>query len=196
MVRVLLFIAVSIGFAEAAEQTEVAKFGEPLKEEYWSGDARILDTGDFASGVSVMCDVGQALPSTERENWYINRPIDGLSLELQALAVNESELDSWPDVTYGFAVFIKNGDSLRVLPPMEGDIFLAWDNEGTEYKLRSEESRETHLIEFDLLSGNGFYYERIYADPNFFLSNCSRSTVENLPVYDWEFEWQRQENVE
>lgn len=178
-------------FSCTAAIAQQAKLGEPLKPEYRLGlgsTARLFATDETATGHSFICDMGQAIPSTERDDWYTNKPVSGLRLELRARAINKAET-SVPDTdtNYGFIVIVKNEEVLKVFKPLGSDVFTVWDSDDTDIIVYSELLGADGYAEFDLLSGNGFYYKTRDSSPQYFLSNCRKIAKPNLPVYEYDF---------
>jgi hypothetical protein len=141
----------------------------------------------------MVCDMGQAIPDSEKENWYTNKPVQGLKLELRARAVIKSLGEYSPS---GFVVVNKSGEDLIVFNPLgeyenghwEGDVFNSWDGVDTEIEVFSERFGASGYAHFDLLSGNGFYYKTVHRNqPDYFLSNCRKIRKVGLPVYGWKY---------
>jgi len=175
---------------------KIAVYGEPLKDSYQlsSGFSEFYNTGKKAVGYSIYCDMGQAIPKSENEDWFSNKPIEGLRLKLHAVAVMESAFGSLKSL--GFVTVTKGTDDLIIFKPLgdfvdgkwDGDTFNSWSNESTDIKVFNERYGRKGYAEFDLLSGNGFFYKgQERKEPDYFLSNCERTPVENLPVYDWKY---------
>jgi len=150
-----------------------------------------FQTGETADSYSVICDMGQAIPDSDKENWYTNKPIPSLKLELRArLALKDNK-----PKPMGFIVITKNGEVLKRFSPIgdyiqgiwEGDVFNSWSATDTDIVVYSGRHGRDGLAEFDLLSGNGFYYKSLDKKPAYFLSNCRKIHKKGLPVYDFAF---------
>lgn len=195
IVKLSLFQAILYSCISSAE---IAVEGEPLKDSYRSEGtfpAEMIKTTETADSYSLICDIGQAIPNKSRgESWYINKPIPGLRLELRARLVSTS------GSTMGFTVITKNGEVLSRFKPLgdnvlgkwEGDVFSSWDATGTDIEVASERFGRSGLAQFDLISGNGFFYKKGESqDPDYFLSNCHRIKKPGLPIYNWNFDDKR-----
>lgn len=182
-------------FASQTSLSEIAELGDPLKEEYklnGPGYKSFFKTGKVASSFSYICDMGQALPDAKKEDWYTNKPIPNLRLELRARAALERQDGSFDPM--GFVVIVKGDDVLKNFKPLgdynngvwEGDVFNSWSDDKTDIVVHGERFGVSGFAEFDMLSGNGFYYKtKDEKSPSYFLSNCRRVQKNNLPVYDW-----------
>jgi len=175
----------------------MAVFGEPLKSEYHlngTGYDLFYQTGEVAESYSMMCDMGKAVPDPKKKNWFLNKPIYGLTLELRAKA---AQRDYNNDIKpMGFVVIVKDKDVLITFKPIgeyvdgqwEGDTFNSWSGNSTDIKIFNERFGESGYASFNLLDGNGFYYKNADRDkPDYFLSKCKRIKKSNLPVYDWKY---------
>jgi len=183
-------------FPENALCDEIASFNEPLKSEYIftkPGSGRLYRTEQTFDSYSIICAVGQAIPDNHREGWYVNKPIAGLSFEMRARLA----IDTWDGLKpAGFAVFVKNGEILKMLNPLgeyengewNGDVFSTWSHSSSDIVIISESLGRTEIGEIDLLDGNGLFYKSdIATTPDYFLSGCRRIAKNELPVYDHEF---------
>ena len=187
-----LVALVSILLASAgAASTEIAEYGEPLKAEYPDPRVSLHRTNETGFGYSMTCDMGAAIEDKVKEGWYTNRPIEGLTLQLKARIKLKSE---WRNRTLGFVTIVKHGDVLRVFKPIGhyedggwvGDTFSSWGNEDTSIKLYNQRSGTEGYAHFDLIDGDGFYYEsQDDRTPKYFLSNCRRIKKKFLPVYEY-----------
>lgn len=194
--RAFLFVTL-LWFSEIAI-AEMAILGESLKKQYrFEGAAAGVDyqTGETADSFSMICDMGQAIPDSKKEgDWYINKPVSSLKLELRARIVSKRFNNAI--VPHGFVVITKNGEVLKVFKPLgdynngrwEGDVFSVWGT-GPDIAVWSERLGESGYAKFDLLSGNGFYYKSLSrVEPDYFLSNCRRIKKIGLPVYKTKFD--------
>ncbi|MEJ1370896.1 MAG: hypothetical protein RPU94_04285 [Candidatus Sedimenticola sp. (ex Thyasira tokunagai)] len=174
---------------------EMAIPNAPLKKEYklnGTGYKWFSQTGEIVTSYSIICNMGQALPDPNRENWYINKPISGLKLELRARAARRDYNNSIRPL--GFVVVTKNKEVLITFSPLgdyvkglwEGDTFNSWSGSSTEIEVFSERYGRKGYASFDLLDGNGFFYKSSNREsPNYFLSECKRIKKSGLPVYGW-----------
>ena len=181
--------------AWADDSPEFAIYGEPIKKSYTTSYGLFLQTGEKADSVDIICNMGQAIPDPEKEEWFINRPIDGLTFELRSVAVFDGMLEK--NKAAGFALVVKNEEVLKTFRPIgnyknfsnatwEGDVFNAWSTADTDIKVFSERFGDNGFAELDLISGNGFYYKKQFQkEPAYFLSACTRSKVLSVPKYDW-----------
>lgn len=196
MNSLLLFLLVS--FSCVINANEVAIMGESLKEKYELDNGMyLLKTKRLVDSYSYICDMGQALKDDERENWYINKPIKGLKLELRARAALINHADYIKPM--GFVVITKDNDVLITFSPVgdfvdgkwEGDAFNSWLADEGELKVYNERFGSKGFAKFDLLSGNGFYYKsKVNKEPDYFLSDCTRIKKTNLPLYDFKWEYE------
>ncbi|WP_394147557.1 hypothetical protein [Shewanella atlantica] len=180
---------------QAAVAGEIASFEGPLKKSYklaGSDYSEFYQTGKFADSYSMICNMGQAIQDPKRPDWYTNKPIQGLKLELRARAalINFSNQVK----PMGFVVVTKNSDILINFKPLgdnvggewDGDVFSSWAGTETDIKVYSERFGKSGYAHFDLLDGNGFFYKSANREsPDYFLSDCKRIKKEKLPVYDW-----------
>jgi hypothetical protein len=183
---------------------EKAVFGQPLKKEYvyHGSDGEPVgftkQTGATADGFSVICDMGQAMPSLSRDGWYENKPIPGLRLEFRARAAkrHRSEYFGWDLIgSAGFVVVTKNNEVIKVFNPngkhvgkvWTGDALHEWGAaEGTD--LDAFDGSSGTWARFDFMDGMGFYYEQGNSKPKYFLSNCRKIKKANLPIYETHFD--------
>lgn len=179
--------------------SQIAVPGESLKKEYQLEGTydKFYQTGETIDSYSMLCDMGQALPDPKRENWYKNKPIPGLKLELQARAAFKSYDGNYKPM--GFVVITKDDEILTAFKPLgdyidgqwEGDVFNTWSGVNSDIEVFSERSGRKGYAYFDLMSGNGFYYKSNKSEePDYFLSNCRKIKKEMLPVYDWKFDFE------
>lgn len=191
----LSFTCLLLSVATIAHAVEPIPYGEPLKDDYpFSTTGKFYHTGEVADVFNITCDMGQAMPSTERENWYVNRPVAGLKLALQARAALRQYDGTVKAI--GHVAVIKNGDPLKVFDPIgewrsgewEGDLLNSWPVDQPEIRLFSQRYGAKGYAHFNLMDGMGFYYDyRDQEEPAYFLSNCRRSKKPRMPVYDWDF---------
>lgn len=187
----LLFFCCS----QAVEAGEIAALNEPLKSSYkldGLGYKEFYKTGTYVDSFSMICDMGQAIPDSERSDWYTNKPIQGLKLELRArAAIINSDKQVKP---MGFVMVTKNSDVLITFKPLgdyengvwDGDVFNSWSGAETDIEVYSERFGKSGYAHFDLMDGNGFFYKTdSRKQPDYFLSDCQRIKKEKLPVYDW-----------
>ena len=147
-----------------------------------------MATSKHADGHSFICKLGEAI--AEADDYYRNKPIDGLELELRARVVSER----WNE-TGGHVLIKKHGQILKTFYPLgdltlgvwDGDFFNAWDGTSETIKLFSQRNGTDGFVYFDLFTGKGFYSRRQYSDPELFVSKCERQIIKNLPVYRWVF---------
>ncbi|WP_165725959.1 hypothetical protein [Pseudoalteromonas sp. SA25] len=190
----ILFITLFVSIQTYAS-SEIAILGEPLSKEYaLNGDYYkvFYQTGKMATSYSAVCDMGQAIQNSKQKDWYTNKPIQGLKLELRArAAIIDIDGKVKP---IGFVVVTKNKDVLITFSPLgemvngkwEGDIFSSWSGVSTDIKVFSGYIGRAGSANFDLLDGNGFFYKTGNTNqPDYFLSNCKRITKNNLPIYNW-----------
>lgn len=201
----ICLVAVLLSPSAIAQGIDPIPLGESLKESYSSTVAgRFYHNGHYADGISVICEMGQAVPSTEREDWYVNRPIAGLQLELRARAAIQYENGTVKSL--GHIVIVKNGDVLKVFEPIgdwdsgewDGDLLNSWPINQPEIRVFSQRHGRTGYAHFNLMDGMGFYYEyRQQTEPAYFLNDCRRIKKTDLPIYDWDvaslFETQEKE---
>ncbi len=174
---------------------EIADINSQLKKSYSLSDTgykEFYQTGNHADSFSMVCDMGQAIPNSERKGWYTNKPIAGLKLELRARA---TLIDMDGKIKpIGFVVVTKNNDILINFKPLgdmikgvwDGDVFNSWSGTSTDISVYSERFGKSGYAHFDLLDGNGFFYKSdTNQSPDYFLSNCRRIKKKQLPVYDW-----------
>jgi len=191
-----VFLLLICGFqAQAAVSGEIAVLNKPLKKSYklaGSDYNEFYQTGKFADSYSMICDMGQAVQDPKKPDWYVNKPIQGLKLELRARAAFISFSEQVKPM--GFVVVTKNSDTLITFKPLgdivdgewDGDVFSSWSGTETEIKVYSERFGKSGYAYFDLLDGNGFFYKSANREsPDYFLSDCKRIKKEKLPVYDW-----------
>lgn len=160
------YVWVLVLFAQVVCAGEIAVPGEPLKKSYKleSGYKEFYQTGKFADGYSMICDMGQAIPDPKRENWYNNKPIRGLQLELRARAAFTAAITE-ETKSMGFVVVVKGSDELIVFKPLgdyssgswDGDVFSSWSNTATDIEVYSERFGSSGYAHFDLLDGQGFF---------------------------------------
>lgn len=191
----LSFTCFLLAGAAIAQAVEPIPYGEQLKEAYpFSSTGKFYHTGEAADVFDITCDMGQAMPSTERENWYVNRPIAGLRLELKARAALR-HYDGTVKAM-GHVAVIKNGDPLKVFDPIgewtsgewDGDLLSSWPIDKPEVRLFSQRYGAKGYAHFNLMDGMGFYYNyRDQEEPAYFLSDCRRTKKSGMPVYDWDF---------
>jgi hypothetical protein len=156
------------------------------------GYKEFYQTGKNADSYSMICDMGQAIHDPKRTDWYTNKPIRGLKLELRARAAFVSVTSQIKPM--GFVVVTKNSDVLIIFKPVgnyengvwDGDVFNSWSATETDIDVYSERFGKSGYAHFDLMDGNGFFYKSDgRKQPDSFLSNCRRIKKEKLPVYDW-----------
>jgi len=192
----LTYLALFLSPCLVAGNPVIATLGEPLKEQYIVLDGVFYKTDKSDIAYSMSCDMGEANPNPEKDGWYINSPIKGLTLELEAIGSIQSNAKRYKSI--GFVKVVKNGDVLKVFKPLgnyesdgtwDGDIFNSWSSTETEIELKSERHGNDGFAYFDLMKGTGWYYKnKTQEAPNFMLTNCSRSMISELPVYDWKFD--------
>ena len=174
---------------------EIADINEPLKSSYkldGLGYKEFYQTGQYADSFSMICDMGQAIPDPKRSDWYTNRPIRGLKLELRARAAFVDFENQIKPI--GFVVVTKNSDVLIKFKPVgdyekgkwDGDVFNSWSGTNTDIQVFSERFGRRGYAHFDLMDGNGFFYKSdSRKQPDYFLYECKRIKKEKLPIYDW-----------
>jgi hypothetical protein len=197
LLTISLLMSLTLSTATADEK---AILGEPLKEKYPFGDVvgGAVKNGEYASGYSYICDMGQAVPDKGKANWYENKPIEGLKLELRARAASTGKTaNNLANQSYGFVVITKHGEVLSTFNPLgeysnnkwKGDTFNAWTNTGTDIEVYNEKMGTKGHAEFDLLAGMGFYFKsKGQGSPSYFLSGCKRINKQGLPVYWYDFQ--------
>ncbi|MGY5453515.1 hypothetical protein ACVFI8_21610 [Agarivorans sp. MS3-6] len=191
----LRILALLICGSQIAVAGEIASLNEPLKKSYrldGLGYTEFYKTGEYFDSFSMICDMGQAIPDPERSDWYTNKPIRGLKLELRARAVFVSAGNQVKPM--GFVVVTKSSDVLITFKPLgdyengvwDGDVFNFWSGTETDIKVYSERFGKSGYAHFDLMDGNGFFYKSdSRKQPDYFLSDCRRIKKQKLPVYDW-----------
>tara|TARA_R110000796_G_C14498966_1_gene428677 strand:+ start:271 stop:927 length:657 start_codon:yes stop_codon:yes gene_type:complete len=194
--------------AWADDSPEFAIYGDPIKKSYNTGISLtlptgetfkgvFLQTGEKADSVDIICNMGQAIPDPEKEAWFINRPIDGLTFELRSVAVFDGIIEK--NKAAGFASVVKNGDVLKTFMPIgyyknstkapwkatwHGDVFTTWSTADADIEVFGGRLGDNGFAKLDLFSGNGFYYKQRSQDgPDYFLSGCTRSKVLSVPKY-------------
>ena len=185
-----------------ASEAEIADINSPLKSVYSTQDgARFFHTGKTVDSYSIICDMGQAIPDSGKEGWYTNKAIPGLHLELRARAAHYSawkvDLQGKPTaIANGFVVIAKDNEILKTFYPLgnwingkwEGDVFNSWNPLKSDIEVFSQMGGIDGYANFDLMSGNGFYYKaKGNSEPDYFLSRCHKIKKQNLPIYDWDF---------
>ena len=137
------------------------------------------------------CDMGQAIPSLNKNGWYNNKEIPGLQLKLIAKAAFMDKNSQIKPM--GFVIIVKNNDILYTFKPLgsyengqwQGDVFNSWSAVNTDISVYSELYGKSGFAKFDLLDGNGFFYKTDKSEtPDYFLSNCQRIKAQRLPIYD------------
>lgn len=186
-----LLVVLSPSFAE------IAIHNEPLKSVFKLQGAydEFYDTGKRVDAYSFICNMGKAIPDVKKENWYLNKPVNGLRFELRARAAFNTDTAVSGYKAMGFVVVTKNSEVLKVFKPLgefvsgdwNGDTFISWDYGSSDISVCSEYHCYGGYAYFDILSGNGFYYKSKGGEPDYFLSGCKRIKKTNLPVYDWRF---------
>jgi hypothetical protein len=191
----LKFLLLLICGSQTSGAGEIAGLNEQLKNSYkldGSGYKEFYQTGKLVDSFSMICNMGQAIPNSDKSNWYTNKPIQGLKLELRArVAFVSANKQAHP---MGFVVVTKNSDDLITFKPIgdyengvwDGDVFNSWSGTGTNIEVYSERFGKSGYAHFDLMDGNGFFYKSHSREqPDYFLSGCKRIKKEKLPVYDW-----------
>lgn len=175
---------------------ELPGLDEPLKQSYvLKGDVTgtFAQTGKSAAGYSVICNMGQAIPNKKQgEDWYENRPIAGLTLELRAKLLQQTDPANLKPA--GFVVLVKNGEVLKTFRPigeMKGDVwvgdsFSSWGPD-TTIEVSNGGVGTDGFARINIIDGMGFYYNSRNEEPAYFLSSCHKIPKPNLPVYDWHF---------
>lgn len=191
----LVILIYLIFFSHVAAAGEIADLNAPLKQSYMLdglGYKEFYQTGKNANSFSMICDMGHAIPNPQRPDWYTNKPISGLKLELRARAAFVSANNQIKPM--GFVVVTKNGDVLKTFKPIggyengewDGDVFSSWSGTETDIAVYSERFGKSGYAHFDLMDGNGFFYKSDgRKQPDYFLSDCRRIKKEQLPLYDW-----------
>lgn len=187
--RFLLLLAILCASPAVSEQ---AVFGEELKSRYSSSGSiyknrYLVDIGENSFAYSFTCNMGEAIKDEAREDWYTNRPVDGLKLELRARAIIRHDLRG--DMALGFVAIRKHADDLKIFKPDINYAFSIWDINNTYLTISGARLEGESSIYFDLLDGKGFYYRNLNSDdPDYFLSKCKRIKKEGLPVYEYLYE--------
>jgi hypothetical protein len=179
---------------------------EKLKEEYdlyhgiiiaspgSLGTAVMRQTGTFGSAPSAICNVGKAIPSEAGNDYYYNQPIEGLRLELRARAIMQPRNGN--STAMGWVVFEKNGEIIKVFEPVgemeegrwKGNLLSSWSTEKSTISVWNGLNGVGGRLAFDLMTGQGFYFDRPNTDvPSFFLYDCRKIQKQGLPIYQIKF---------
>jgi hypothetical protein len=119
-----------------------------------------MPTGLFGTGHSIECDLGNALPDLERENYYKNQPIAGARFIAKAEAVGTrhppqgvmAEEEPW-EATYGQVFIVKNSQIISQWEPSgenQDILMIVWSADGREMIINNSDKG---FVDIDLVSG-------------------------------------------
>lgn len=170
----------------ATTSTSAFELGDSITTDHYDANFEIntqqlYKTPKTDKGFSFTCSVGKAVPKEDKEGWYTLGALwNAPTAYFKARAVVYR--DGYLPLYYGQVSFEKDGEALLSIGTEDYPIGWFKNNDG-DIKSRDYKYKNSQSWSFNVIDGQGLYYESHSDKASYFLHNCKQITKNNLPVY-------------